>query len=224
MRRIYWFILLNLLLLSLSAQNGILEVGFDVDDSVLYSESMFQIAPRDQDGRLDYAWINSHDREYSDWITPTVTLVNFFIAQGHNVYFITARQPVSGEELAALLSEKFGIPVIVNKNLFFSPKETINGKRYTTKQRPMKTLGLDLYYGDSDNDMIAALKADVHPVRLVRDQTSIKAYGSNYFGNVNQGDQPGAPFSLEDLTLFYQHGVGIFGEAIYPLVWDGPQQ
>ena len=45
----------------------------------------------------------------------------------------------------------------------------------------MKSLELDLYYGDSDSDIIAALKADVHPVRIVRHQKSINQYGANYF-------------------------------------------
>ncbi len=211
------------LLIPVLAQDGILKVGFDIDDSLLYSEPMFRTAPRDQEGHLDYGWINTRDREYSEWITPTVTLVDFFIAHGHKVYFITARKPDHGGALAAFLEEKFKIPVVVGENLFFSPKETIHGKRYTTKQRVLKMLDLDLYYGDSDTDMIAALKADVHPVRLVRDQHSIQAYGSNYFGNLNKGNTAAAPFNQEDLKRFYRSGVGIFGEAIYPLVWEGPK-
>ncbi len=213
----------SFLLIPALAQDGILKVGFDIDDSLLYSEPMFQAAPRDQEGHLDYGWINTHDKKYSEWITPTVTLVNYFIANGHEVYFITARKQDHGDTLAAFLGEKFNIPVVAGENLFFSPKETINGKRYTTKQRVLKKLALDLYYGDSDTDIIAALKADVHPVRLVRDQRSIQAYGSNYFGNLNKGNTPEAPFNQDDLKLFYRQGVGLFGEAIYPMVWEGPR-
>ena len=52
----------------------------------------------------------------------------------------------------------------------------------------MKELGLDLFYGDSDTDIIAALKAGVHPVRVARNIASIDAYPDNYFGDVTKGD------------------------------------
>ena len=88
----------------------------------------------------------------------------------------------------------------------------------------MKRLGLDLFYGDADTDMIAALKAGVHPVRVVRHKTSIISYGSNYFGNTIDKVSPKNPFSMEDLNIFYSSNVGIFGESIYPIFWEGPQK
>ena len=30
------------------------------------------------------------------------------------------------------------------------------------------------------------------------------------------------PFAFKDLEIFYSRGVGIFGESIYPIVWEGP--
>ena len=107
----------------------------------------------------------------------------------------------------------------VDSNLFFSPKEYVNGFKYTTKHRIMEKLGIDIFYGDSDTDIIAAIKADVHPVRIVRSNTSIKEYGANYFGNTNDGNSAGAPFSKKDLKQFYRAKVGIFGESIYPIIW-----
>ena len=41
----------------------------------------------------------------------------------------------------------------------------------------MKKLKLDLFYGDADTDMIAALKANVHPIRIIRHKKSIEQYG-----------------------------------------------
>ena len=87
----------------------------------------------------------------------------------------------------------------------------------------MKRLKLDLFYGDADTDMIAALKAGVHPVRVVRHETSIVEYGSNYFGNTNKGNSAHTPFTKDDLKLFYNSNVGIFGESIYPIIWTGPK-
>ena len=205
------------------AQNGILNVGFDIDDTVLFSRDVFLSLPDDKRNPTDYGRINSHDSDYSIFITPTVELIDYFRSNGHNVFFITARPDVNGNILAEFLTKGLVFEVKVNKNLFFSPKETINGKRFTTKQRLMKRLKLDLFYGDADSDMIAALKAGVHPVRVVRNESSVIEYGSNYFGNTLKGDIPEAPFSNDDLKIFYKSNIGIFGESIYPIIWTGPK-
>ena len=203
------------------AQNGILNVGFDIDDTVLFSRDVFLSLPDDKRNPTDYGWINSHDSDYSIFITPTVELIDYFRSNGHNVFFITARPEVNGNILAEFLAKGLVFEVKVNKNLFFSPKQTINGKMFTTKQRLMKRLKLDLFYGDADSDMIAALKAGVHPVRVVRNESSVIEYGSNYFGNTLKGDIPEAPFSNDDLKIFYKSNIGIFGESIYPIIWTG---
>jgi acid phosphatase class B len=221
----HFFLIVLLFILggsSLEGQPGILKVGFDLDDTILYSRWLFEQAPRDSAGQLDYAWINRHDRDYSQLIPPMVTLVSYFRARGHEVYFITSRQPAQGDQLARFLTERLGFPVIAGHNLFFTPKERRGEHRYTTKQRVMKALDLDLFYGDADTDMIAALKADVHPVRVVRHPTSIQQWGDNYFGNTLDGNSPAAPFSTDDLARFYAAGVGLFGETIYPIIWEGP--
>jgi len=217
-------IVIYILYLSLVvAQPGILNVGFDVDDTILFSRDVFLNLPDDKRDPVDYGWINSHDKEFSLFITPTVELINYFHTNGHNVFFLTARPGTKGNILAEFLEDELGFSIRVNKNLFFSPKETIKGKRYTTKHRLMKRLKLDLFYGDADTDMIAALKAGVHPVRVVRHETSIVEYGSNYFGNTNKGNSAQTPFKKNDLKLFYNSNVGIFGESIYPIIWTGPK-
>ena len=207
----------------LFSQNGILNVGFDIDDTILFSRDVFLNLPEDKRKPVDYGWINTHDEDYSLFMAPTVELVHFFHENGHNVFFITARSNPKGKALAEFLSDELMFPIEVNKNLFFSPKERIKGKRYTTKQRIMKRLRLDLFYGDADTDMIAALKAGVHPVRIVRHKDSIVSYGSNYFGNTIDNTSPKNPFTLEDLNIFYSSSVGIFGESIYPIIWEGPE-
>ena len=220
MKRIVIYILYFSLVV---AQPGILNVGFDVDDTILFSRDVFLSLPDDKRDPVDYGWINSHDKDFSLFITPTIELVEYFHTNGHNVFFITARPGTKGNILAEFLADELGFSVRVNKNLFFSPKETIKGKRYTTKHRLMKRLKLDLFYGDADTDMIAALKAGVHPVRVVRHETSIIEYGSNYFGNTNKGNSAHIPFTKDDLKLFYNSNVGIFGESIYPIIWTGPK-
>ncbi len=213
-------IFILIILSNLFGQIGQLRVGFDIDDTTLYSEQAFVAAPRNAEGNLDYAWINMHDKEYSLPITPVITLIDYFRAHGHEVYFITARPGVNGDSVAAFLTRTLNFAVQADSNLFFSPKETNGDFRYTTKHIKMRELNLDLYYGDSDTDIIAALKADVHPVRVVRSSESIKEYGSNYFGNTNKGNTAKAPFDAIDLEMFYRANVGIFGESIYPITWS----
>ena len=217
-------IILNFLATSfMVAQNGILNVGFDIDDTVLFSRDVFLNLPDDKRNPTDFGWINTHDSDYSIYITPTGELIDYFRSNGHNVFFITARPGPNGNILAEFLTKGLGFPVEVNKNLFFSPKQTIKGKRFTTKHRLMKRLKIDLFYGDSDSDIIAALKAGVHPVRVVRNDASVREYGSNYFGNTLKGNISEAPFSKNDLQIFYKSNVGIFGESIYPIIWKVPK-
>ena len=51
---------------------------------------------------------------------------------------------------------------------------------------------------------------------------SIEQYGSNYFGNTLDGSSNKNPFSGKDLEIFYSSKVGIFGESIYPIIWETP--
>ncbi len=213
-------IILFIIISSISfSQTGKLNVGFDIDDTTLYSERAFVVAPKTETGRTDYSWINTHDKEYSLLIDPVITLINYFRANGHEVFFITARPGPNGDSVAVFLSKNLNFDVKVDSNLFFSPKEYVNGFKYTTKHCVMEKLGIDIYYGDSDTDIIAAIKADVHPVRIVRSNASIKEYSGNYFGNTNDGESSDAPFKKKDLKLFYKAKVGIFGESIYPITW-----
>ena len=201
---------------------GILNVGFDVDDTILFSRDVFLNIPKDIRNPTDYSWVNMQDEKLSLFIEPTVELVKYFKKNGHNVFFITARSGENGHYLAKFLSDGLDLDITTNENLFFCPKESINGKRFTTKHYQMKKLNLDLFYGDADTDMIAALKASVHPVRIVRHNESIEQYGNNYFGNVKDEKKEKNPFQMNDLKIFYSKSVGIYGESIYPIIWKGP--
>jgi len=216
------FLLCLLFTGTLTAQDGSLAIGFDIDDTVLFSRDVFLEVPAGLEGGEYWGWINSHDRNYSMVIPPTLVLINYFRSHGHQVYFITARKPQNGRQVAAFLSNALGFPVRLNQELFFSPSETRNGRKYSTKARMMRKLNLDVYYGDSDSDILAALEADVHPVRIVRHESSWKKYGSSYFGNLIKPQGAENPYRAEDLPTFYNASVGPFGEGIYPIIWEGP--
>ncbi len=218
------YLLIWIYSISLFAEPGILNVGFDIDDTVLFSRDVFLNIPASKRNPIDYGWVNKQDKNMSLFIEPTVELINYFINNGHNIYFITARSGENGKFLANFLTKSFNLKITKNKNLFFCPKETINGKRFTTKHRTMKKLNLDLFYGDADSDMVAALKAGVQPIRIVRHDKSVSQYGKNYFGNTLDGKSKENPFTTKDLEIFYSKSVGIFGESIYPIVWKGAEK
>ncbi|NQT98003.1 MAG: hypothetical protein HQ562_09710 [Candidatus Marinimicrobia bacterium] len=209
-------------LMTNSSDPGQLRVGFDIDDTVLFSRAIFVNLPPDKRNPIDFGWVNVHDWQYSLLIEPMADLIHFYRAHGHRVYFITARPGINGDSVALFLTKQLGFPVIKGKNLFFEPKENVGDYRYTTKHRQINKLGLDIFYGDSDTDIVAAIKAGVQPVRVVRHQSSINQYGKNYFGDTTDGTTQKAPFSANDLQKFYRGYVGMFGESIYPLIWDGP--
>ena len=117
----------SLIFVSIHAKSGQLNVGFDIDDTVLFSRDVFLNIPMDKRNPIDYGWVNTHDDGMSIYIEPTVKLINYFISNGHNVSFITARSGENGEALATFLSEGLGFAIKKNINLFFAPSEEING-------------------------------------------------------------------------------------------------
>ena len=139
------FILPVILNAFIFANSGILNVGFDIDDTILFSKDVFQSIPDDKRDPIDYGWVNEQDAKLSIYIDPTVELINYFVYNGHNLFFITARSGENGESLARFLSSGLHLDVKVNDNLFFCPNETINGIKYTTKDRKMVSLKLDLF-------------------------------------------------------------------------------
>ena len=205
---------------------GLLKVGFDIDDTVLFSRDNFLKAPHlsDDPDHVDYGWVNTHDSLYSLTIEPIHQLIGFLHAQGHEIYFITARPEQNGEAVARHLTRELGFSVVKDQNLFFSPKkrDPVSGKKYTTKHEVISKLGLHIFYGDADNDMVAASVAGIRGVRVVRDQRSIDAYSSNYFGDTKAGQpSPAAPYDSLTYQIFLREGVGPYGETIYPIYATG---
>ncbi len=200
---------------------GQLKVGFDIDDTVLFSRDNFLKAPHmsDDPDHLDYGWVNSHDSLYSVIIEPIAELITWFRSKGHEVYFITARPGPNGAFVARHLSRTLGFQIEMNKNLFFSPKrkDPVSGHRFTSKHELISELGLHIFYGDSDTDMVAASVAGVRGVRVVRDARSVDAYSRNYFGDTKAAPLADAPFTEAGYQKFLAGGVGPYGETIYPI-------
>ena len=198
-----------------------LRIGFDIDDTILFSRDNFLKAPHSDANpdHLDFAWVNAHDSLYSVIIEPVAALIGYLRAQGHEIFFITARPGPNGDAVGRMLTRELGFPVIKNRNLFFAPKrysETCQCN-VTTKHEVMKNLGLHIFYGDADNDMVAASLAGIRGVRVVRDPRSVAAYSRNYFGDTRADSAAASPYDEELYQRFLRQGVGPYGETIYPI-------
>ena len=73
------------------ASSGILNVGFDIDDTILFSRDVFQNIPENRKNPIDYSWVNEQDEKLSVFIEPTVELINYFSENGHNLFFYNSK-------------------------------------------------------------------------------------------------------------------------------------
>lgn len=143
--------------------NNKLKVGFDVDDTLLFSTPAFKKGfDSDVKAFSSEYWIivNKSDREHSIIKKKTAELLKMHQLEGDEVFIITARHPDGGDVLKEFLTEIFNVPA---GNIFFETEG---------KKERLKRLGLNVYYGDSDSDISAAINAGVKPFRILRTNKS----------------------------------------------------
>ncbi len=147
------------------------EVGFDIDDTLLFSSPAFDRGYGAAEPYTAEFWtiINSSDEEVSLIKEKCCEILNAHQDKGHKVYLITSRNSDGGETLKKYLSERVGVP---EENIFFEP----HGKTARIKE-----LGIDAFYGDSDSDIRYAEEAGAIPIRIIRSPKS------SYKGSCNPG-------------------------------------
>jgi len=150
-------------------------VGFDVDDTLLFSTPAFKKGFRS--GKIPFSrafWgvVNKSDSGNSIVKQKTKQILLHHKALGDTIYAITARNPYNGRYLKKFLNEKFGI---LRSHIFFEPHGKI---------KKMRELKLDIFYGDSDSDITDADSAGVTPIRIMRSKKSSykKKYHPGKFG------------------------------------------
>lgn len=143
-------------------------VGFDVDDTVLFSSPCFfygkqKYSPNDASFlKNPQFWtdINANcDKNYSLPKQVAAKLIALHEQRGDTIYFITGRPNTPGEQLTATIKRDFHMektnPVI------FTASD--NAKTAFLKSHHIK-----IYYGDSDGDMTQAIAAGARPIRILR--------------------------------------------------------
>lgn len=154
-----------------------INVGFDVDDTVLFSSPGFYYAMHNRDGERGG---NKYGEDpWSSelfWYEMNAVLDGFSLpkeiarklialhrSRGDNIWFITARLESENETLTDLLNRTFDIPG--NPPVIFSGE--------TPKTHFINQQRIQLYYGDSDTDITEAQDAGIRVVRILRANISI---------------------------------------------------
>ncbi len=147
-----------------------MSVGFDVDDTVLYSSPGFyygktKYSPKGYTflGNSEF-WIemNNYLDVYSLPKDIAKKVIQFHKQRGDNIFFITARTPTKTEVVTEILQKIFEIKNM-NKVIF-----TGFAKGENLKVKPIKDNNLKIYYGDSDSDIKASQEAGIRGIRIMR--------------------------------------------------------
>ncbi|MCV6590999.1 MAG: hypothetical protein OIF57_18555 [Marinobacterium sp.] len=141
-------------------------VGFDVDDTVLFSSPGFHylinfkgLSTR---GEVFWNWMNNGFDEMSIPKASGRELVQFHRNRGDVVYFITRRPGTEVEELTSVLNVV--MEAGVNIPVVFTDEQS--------KTPYIKKRAIDVYYGDSDTDITEAEAAGAEGVRVMRSSAS----------------------------------------------------
>ena len=154
-------------------------VGFDVDDTVLFSSPSFyywgnKFSKIDPDYFKNIEFWHAINNEADQFSMPKkmgTKLIDFHKSRGDKIFFITARWKTEKETVTKTLSETFSIKL--SHPVIFTGSQK---KNRLSKVEPIKNFDIKIYYGDADEDMICAKEAKIRGIRIMRAP--------------NSGDQP----------------------------------
>lgn len=163
---------------SLSGQASI-TVGFDIDDTLLFTSAGFYRGEREfSPGRRDFlnnpAFWEKMNNDWNAFSIPKESgkeLIAMHLKRGDKIFFITSRNPAKTETVTKTLQELFLIPEASINPVIFAGGDT-TGRNNKTQLLQEKQI--EIYYGDSDHDIIAAQAAGIRGIRVLR------APNSNY--------------------------------------------
>lgn len=158
---------------------GPINVSFDIDDTLLFSSQYFQygktmLTPGSFDFLQDQKfWDLVAERGDEDSIPKKSmeALIKMHMERKDNIYFITGRtrgsQYKEGEidKTCKSLQRYYGIK---NLNPINYTADTIKEGFNYDKSYYIKKLDIDIHYGDSDDDILAAKEVGARPIRVFR--------------------------------------------------------
>jgi acid phosphatase (class B) len=161
-------------------------VGFDVDETLICSTPVWYYLATNHDGHDGSNKYGVQVRTHPDFWADANRLNSFSIPKqsardlialhqrrGDRIYILTSRIQTPGEQLSSTLRSAFGldskVPILFTNN---KPKGSF-----------IRELHLDIFYGDSDDDMREARAAGARPIRFLRslrcadDRIHVSAFG-----------------------------------------------
>jgi len=152
-------------------QSGI-NVGFDVDDTLLFSTPAFEKANKSNYSEYSDEWwaiVNKSDEGNSIVKKVTKKILNEHKQKGDQIFTISARDKIGEEAVKDFLNKTFGIK---KENIYFSHE----------KAELIKKLNISIFYGDSDSDITAAQESGAKGIRILRSPKS------SYKGKYHPGE------------------------------------
>ena len=160
-------------------------VGFDIDDTVLFSSPGFHYGLKNQDGpggKNLYGADPLHSKKFwndmNGWFDKFSlpkksgrNLVQMHYKRGDKLVFITARNSSERSIVSQILAQSLSIP---EPEVIFTSG--------VSKTDFMRKQGVSIYYGDADSDMQQAKNAKVRPVRVIRSALSTNNASADNIG------------------------------------------
>lgn len=145
-------------------------VGFDIDDTVLFSSPIFYRAEQElafakKPGKNDQKYWDKINCGWDAFSIPKEIarkLIKMHNTRGDSIFFITGRKASKCDFVEKYLSKKFSIPNM-NKVIFTGA----SGVNFPKAKEIMKNR-IKIYYGDSDIDIISARIAGAEGIRIMR--------------------------------------------------------
>ncbi|WP_263081775.1 acid phosphatase AphA [Endozoicomonas sp. Mp262] len=151
-------------------------VGFDIDDTVLYSSPGFvrgktEFSPDNNDYLENtefWAKMNTGWDEFSIPKRVAKELIKMHQERGDTIYFVTARPYTKGEKVTEIIQKAFDIKNM--QPVVFADKANNFNKTDNLKKRNIK-----VFYGDADGDITSAQAVGARAIRIMR------AVNSSYY-------------------------------------------
>lgn len=156
---------------SAASEHRGINVGFDIDDTLLFSTPAFKKATKSGAAEYSEEWwviVNKSDEGNSIVKKVAEKILNEHKAKGDGIFAITARDKAGSTVLKSYMNKTFGIK---KENVFCTHR----------KAEKIRELNIKIYYGDSDSDITAAQEAGAKGIRILRSPKS------SYKGKYNPG-------------------------------------
>jgi acid phosphatase (class B) len=146
-------------------------VGFDIDDTILFSSPGFykgqqMYSPNSPKFLEEEEFWEKMNNEWDEFSIPKIKALDvakMHLKRGDEVIFITAREKTKTENLTNIIKRLFE-----KEFPDYNPKVFFTGLKKDSKVSVMLDNKVDIYYGDSDSDIIQARKANARGIRIIR--------------------------------------------------------